>query len=215
MTIHPFAMKLQRGNPGFLPYAFCFLLLLVISQRYCQVTAFAMQPSTKTIYDIPSSGWTSPEWNWGYASGSGHNCATICRQKYTTRNERSKLVEKLVDAPNLQRNKRDPQNFEEIKLILALAWQRGQWDGTDGGRGGYGEVLANMVDAQRYEVGDEEQCSRFLVQDMQDRFQLLNPQTEDLVIMQNIFNLEPDVDAARRQSSGLVLKAMKFVENGL
>ncbi|KAL3917132.1 MAG: hypothetical protein SGARI_007790, partial [Bacillariaceae sp.] len=155
------------------------------------------------------------EWNWGYASGTGHDCAAICRRKYTTRKERSKLVQELVNAPGVSSFDRKPPNFEEVKLILALAWQRGRWDGTDGGKGGYSEVLTNMADARRYEDGDEEDCSRVLVQDMMDRFALLDPLVEDRVMMQNIFDLEPDIDAARRRCSGLVLKAAGFIENGL
>jgi hypothetical protein len=120
-----------------------------------------------------------------------------------------------MQAPGMAARDRKPQNFEEVKLILALAWQRGRWDKSDGGKGGYGEVLSAMADARRYESGDEEDCSRVLVQDMQDRFPLLDPLLEDRVMMQSIFDLEPDIDAARRRCSGLVLKAMGFIENGL
>ncbi|KAG7365080.1 hypothetical protein IV203_038283 [Nitzschia inconspicua] len=136
----------------------------------------------------------------------------ICRQKYATREERSKLVENLIHGHN---NTREPHNFEEIKLVLALAWQRGRWDRSDAGRGGYGEVLASMVDARRYEVGDEVECSRLLVQDMKDRFEMLNPTADDLAMMRDIFDSEPDMDSARRRCSGLVLKAMGFIQNGL
>jgi hypothetical protein len=190
-------------------------VILVAANLPTFASAFSMPTSGKSIYDIPNSGWTCSEWNWGYASGTGHDCAAICRRKYTTRKERSKLVGDLMQAPGMAARDRKPQNFEEVKLILALAWQRGRWDKSDGGKGGYGEVLSAMADARRYESGDEEDCSRVLVQDMQDRFPLLDPLLEDRVMMQSIFDLEPDIDAARRRCSGLVLKAMGFIENGL
>ncbi|KAL3905073.1 MAG: hypothetical protein SGILL_009825, partial [Bacillariaceae sp.] len=193
-----------------------FLLTASSFQKLSVASAFSMPSTTKTIYDIVNSGWTSPEWNWGSAVGTGHDCAAICRRKYTTRKERSRLVEDLVQAPSLAFPRdRKPQNFEEVKLILALAWQRGRWDGSDGGRGGYGDVLGAMADARRYEDGEEEDCSRILVQDMADRFALLDPLVEDRVMMQNVFDLEPDIDAARRRCCGLVLRAMGFIENGL
>jgi hypothetical protein len=147
--------------------------------------------------------------------GTGHGCAAICRRTCTTRQSRSSLVKDLFDAPSLPPRDREPQNFEEIKLILALAWQRGRWDGSDGGRGGYGEVLAAMADASRYEIGDEDDCSRLFIQDMQDRYRFLDPEAEDLAMMEKLFDdFEPDTDAARRRCSSLVLKSMGFIENG-
>jgi hypothetical protein len=174
-----------------------------------------MSMSAKTIYDVPNSGWASPQWNWGSASGTGHDCAAICRKRYRTRQSRSSLVKDLVDAPSVPPRDRKPPNFEEIKLVLALAWQQGRWDGSDGGRGGYGEVLAAMADADRYEIGGEEECSLRLTEDMQARFHLLNPDAEELETMQTLFDdLETDTDAARRRCSALVLEAMGFIENG-
>jgi hypothetical protein len=49
---------------------------------------------------------------------------------------------------------------------------------------------------------------------MQARFPLLNPTDEELTAMQQLDQLEPDVDAARRRCAALVLRAMGFVEKG-
>lgn len=164
---------------------------------------------------MPASGWTSTTWNWGSAAGTGHDCALICRRSYTTRKARSELVQNLLE-PVEQTRSRVPQNFEEIKLVLALAWQNGRWNGSDGGPGGYGDILAAMADAVRYEVGSDEESSRLLVQDMQDRFALLEPADEESKAMTSLWDdTEPDVDKARRRCCGLVLNAMGFVENGL
>ncbi|CAJ1956553.1 unnamed protein product [Cylindrotheca closterium] len=164
--------------------------------------------TSKTIYGVPESGWTSPKWNWGYASGTGHDCAAICRQVYSAKQSREVLVNDLIAASG------QPEDFEEVKLVLGLAFQNGRWDGSDGGQGGYGVVLSHLAEAQRYEVGSEEQCSKNFVQDMQARFQLLGPSPEDQALMDEQLD-EPNVDAARRRCSGLVLKTMGFLKNGL
>ena len=191
-------------------FKFLIQLLLLTS-----ASAFSMSMS-KTIYEIPNSGWTSPKLNWGYAAGTGHDCAAICRMNYSTRQSRQKLVDDLINAPEKSIEERVPQNFEEVKLVLALAWQRGRWDGSDGGRGGYGEVLAKMAEANRYEQGSIEDCNKRLTQDMQARFRLLSPNPEDLQNMETIVDeIENDSDSACRKCSGLVLKAMGFIENGL
>lgn len=157
----------------------------------------------KEIYGIPNSGWTSPDWNWGYGTGTGHDCAAICRREFATRQSRASLVTDLLAM--------EGPPFEEVKLVLALAWQRGRWDGSDGGRGGYGNVLNAMAQAERYEVGDE--CNGLLVQDMQERYHSLDPTDADKEAMMTL-DLE-NVDGARRRCSGLVLKSMGFIENGI
>ena len=190
------------------------LILLLVLFLDCEMSIVSglSMGGAKTIYGVPNSGWTAPEWNWGYAVGTGHDCAAICRQTYRTRKSRAKLVDNLIFTTN------EPQNFEEVKLVLALAWQRGRWDGSDGGRGGYGQVLELMAAAERYEIGNQDECSLKFIQDMQDRFQLLKPNPEDQSAMDNLFDNEDgteDIDASRRRCSGLVLKAMGFIENGL
>ena len=173
--------------------------------------------NAKTIYNIPNSGWTSSKWNWGYAVGTGHDCALICRNLYKSRRARETLVNELVfGATTKAESRREPKNFEEVKLVLALAWQRGRWDGTDGGRDGYGEILAVMADATRYESDNEdENCVRF-VQDMVARFPSLSPSDDQTKAMDTCIELlGADNDVARRKCSGLVLQAMGFVERGL
>ena len=104
---------------------------------------------------MEDSGWTSPVWNWGSASGTGHDCVAICRRRYATRKSRADLVDQLLH-PVEYRPKRLPANFEEVKLVLALAWQKGRWDGSDIGPYGYGAVLSAIARAERYELGSEE-----------------------------------------------------------
>ena len=170
------------------------------------------------LYDIPNSSWTSPQWNWGYASGTGHDCAAICRRKFASRAAREDLVESLLHPNDKQPQ---PSSFEEAKLVLGLAIQRGRWDGSDGGPGGYGDVLAAMADARRYETdGIEESRMINFTNDMKLRYRLLNPTKEDMETMESIDVSSGDLtvdelDVARRKCSGLVLKSMGFIDNGL
>ena len=182
------------------------------------VNSFAMSPSrtssnnnSKEIYGVKGSGWTAPEWNWGYAQGTGHTCAAICREMYATREARQRLVDNLLEA-NLEK----PSDVEEIKLILALEWQRGRWDGSDGGPGGYSQVLSSMAQARRYEIGSDDECLQRLVQDMADpeRFRRLRPMEDDVREM-NACLLTNSPEEGFRKCSGLVLKAMGFIERGV
>ena len=188
------------------------IFLLVVTVIWLSSIAGAFSAGMerdKGIYGVPKSGWKSHAWNWGSAVGTGHDCARICRQNYGTLEARKALVANLMASAEI------PADFEEVKLVLALAWQRGRWDGSDGGRGGYGDVLKYMAEAKRYEEGSEEECSVRLVQDMQARYDLLRPTTGQITAMQNLNgDCESDVFIARRRCAGLVLEAMGFVENG-
>ena len=185
----------------------------------------------KEIYNIPGSGWKSPDWNWGYGVGTGHDCALICRRNFSSVQSRKDLIQALLNPSesNDANNLRDPP-FEEVKLILGLTIQRGRWDGTDGGRnGGYGEVLYTMAEAQRYESNDEEMNAKLFVQDMSERFHLIaNNEFEEDVddassslvdstdMMKQIMNDHmDDFDMMRRKCCGLVLQKMGFVQLGM
>ena len=155
----------------------------------------------------------------------------VCRNKYNSPKERLDLIQSLYNPQTISNNadgdgdgddsievkdsKRDPP-FEEVKLILGLAWQRGRWDGSDGGAGGYSQVLATMAQAERYETDDEELNSKLLVKDMMDRFHLICSDGESLETMQQLeTQCKNDIDLLRRKCSALVLSEMGFIENGL
>ena len=211
-----FIMFVSTGSSWFIIMMACissfslgytFLLVTLVTSLS---SAFSLSmSSSKEIYGIRRSGWTSEAWRWGYGQGTGHDCAMISRRTYDTLQSRDALVKKLIEAISA-----DPP-FEEVKLVLALAWQNGKWDGTDGGPGGYSEVLAAMAGATRYEIGTEQECSRRLIQDMKLRFPLLKPADDALRRMQCLWDDLPDslddFDAARRRCSGLVLEAMGWI----
>jgi len=178
--------------------------MMLIIKLLCLLPATSVALSMKEIYNVPKSGWTSPDWNWGYGVGTGHDCAAICRDRYHNQAARTELVSNLIEGIN------EPENFEEVKLTLALAWQAGRWNGSDGGEGGYGDVLQAMAKARRYEQGDEEECASNLVHDMMVRFSLLDPPKDKLDTMESLSNMEGV--SAQRPCCGLVLEAMGFVE---
>ena len=192
------------------------VLLAILFLSDCMSTGVFGFAATKgrggEIYNVPNSGWTSPHWNWGYGVGTGHDCAAICRPTYRSLKARKELVEGLLN-PGADPKDRQPDNFEEVKLILALTWQNGRWTGADGGPGGYGEVLELMAGAERYEAGSPKENSKALVEDLAERFHLLNPDTERQQAMDSVW-VESDFDFSRRRCSGLVLEAMGFLESG-
>ena len=212
------------------------------------------------IYGIPDSGWSSPHWKWGEATGTGQECAVLCRRQYRTPESRRDLIANLVMTKEAIRGgttttannaddevvseaaaaaaaaaaQRSPANFEEVKLILALAWQKGLQNGHGGGGGGelrpYGEILDAMVQAERYENkavagsgpgrddddDDDKDNSLLLVQDMQKRYFFLTPEVDDKIRMNLLlYDGDEDWDWIRRRCSGLVLRALDFEENGL
>lgn len=166
--------------------------------------------ANKEMYGVKNSGWKSNQWNWGSAVGTGHDCAAICRRQYATRQKRQELVKNLLE-PAENPAERQPQNFEEVKLVLGLAWQKGRRDGSDGGSGGYSEVLQTMAEAKRYE--DDAQGDRHFVEDIVDRFDLLADNTSlELREMRSLLDNPDDIDFARRKAAGLTLDAMGWIE---
>ena len=179
----------------------------------------------KGIYNIPNSGWKSKQWNWGSARGTGHDAAMICRRRWDSRDDRKKLVQSLLDPVEFKASYPDSEvPFEEVKLILGLAWQRGRWDGSDGGPGGYGEVLSIMADARRYEDEDEVISAINFIEDVSKRFATISRNAEELKKMKCIATeiqgrhhhagIE-ELFMDRREVAGMVLDAMGFVDNGL
>jgi hypothetical protein len=192
----------------------CGVLTTAFYLVLCFGVSRGLSMSSKDMYGVPNSSWKSRGWNWGSSVGTGHDCALLCRQQYSTRAQRSELVKNLIDpAPDIK--SREPQNFEQVKLVLALAWQNGRWDGSDGGPEGYSQVLETMAKAQRYERGSEEECAGRFIHDLKSKFSLLEPTPDELSAMMSIDEAESDFDRSRRQCSGLVLQAMGFVDSGL
>ena len=179
----------------------------------------------KEVYNIPNSGWRSQDWNWGSAMGTGHDAAMICRRRWNSRSDRQQLVKSLLDPVFHKASYPDSEiPFEEVKLVLGLAWQKGRWDGSDGGAGGYGEVLSIMADARRYEDEDEVISALNFIDDVSKRFATIARSDEELKKMKSIaadvrgrnhHAGKEEIFMDRREVAGMVLDAMGFVTNGL
>jgi hypothetical protein len=179
--------------------------------------------TSKQIYNIPDSGWQSKKWNWGSAHGTGHDCAAICRRRWDEKSDRRELVQSLLSPVEYKATHPHGEiSFEEVKLILGLVWQRGRWDGTDGGPvEGYGAVLEAMAGARRYENEDEVISALMFIEDVSGRFASICRDAERLKRMKAIANdvkgkhaEKEDIFKARRICAGMVLDAMNFVEGG-
>ena len=93
-----------------------------------------------------------------------------CREKFGTSSARHELVNSLVHADT------DTQilyNFEDVKLVLALAWQRARKFDPD--MEAYGQVLDAMADLRYENEKDGTAGDKLLVQDMQKRYMWLKP----------------------------------------
>ena len=181
--------------------------------------AASQTETTKQIYGVRGSGWRSQQWNWGYAQGTGHDCAAICRERWSARDARRDLVQSLL-SPATSRGSEVP--FAEVTLVLGLAWQNGRWDGSDGGPEGYPAVLRTLVEARRYEEDDEVLSARHFIEDVNARFETISRDAEELARMRAIASdvlgkdaSTEEVFSARRSVAGMVLDAMGFVEKGL
>lgn len=129
----------------------------------------SVKSNSNTIFGVEAS-WSSPEWNWGSPFGLGHDCAMKCRQKFASSSARQELVNSLVHADT------DTQilpNFEDVKLVLALAWQRARKFDPD--MEAYGQVLDAMADLRYENEKDDMEGDKLLVQDMQKRYMWLKP----------------------------------------
>jgi len=201
----------------------------------------------KEIFGVKGSDWSSPDWKWGSAMGTAHECASVCRALYSTEESRAKLIDDLIlDEDEIMMSSTDPErrreqqqqrvpiNFEEVKFILALVFQKARKK-CYGGLESYGEVLDEIVKAKRYEprlpededddVTDDAAFyneefgpylpTMLLVQDIQKRYFWLQPEVQDKIQMNMLlYDSESDYDWVRRKCAGLTLKAIEFEEMG-
>ena len=59
----------------------------------------------KEIYNIPGSGWKSPDWNWGYGVGTGHDGALICRRNFSSVQSRKDLIIVQINKSTIKKKK--------------------------------------------------------------------------------------------------------------
>eukprot|EP00613_Pedinella_sp_CCMP2098_P008977 CAMPEP_0171654656 /NCGR_PEP_ID=MMETSP0990-20121206/40367_1 /TAXON_ID=483369 /ORGANISM="non described non described, Strain CCMP2098" /LENGTH=158 /DNA_ID=CAMNT_0012234483 /DNA_START=99 /DNA_END=575 /DNA_ORIENTATION=+ len=81
---------------------------------------------------LSSTGWGTREWNWGYASGRAHDEAFAMRSRLSSPDQRREWLQECVN---------DSLGLEEVKLCLALRWQR---SGHEGKAGDFSRVMESM-----------------------------------------------------------------------
>jgi hypothetical protein len=73
---------------------------------------------------IMSSSWSLPDWRWGYANGTAHDVAMRVRSALSTPQSRAGFLKSL-------RSPDSAPPLDEVKMVLALAWQRARNYGYD------------------------------------------------------------------------------------
>eukprot|EP00930_Biecheleria_cincta_P060867 TRINITY_DN46451_c0_g1_i1.p1 TRINITY_DN46451_c0_g1~~TRINITY_DN46451_c0_g1_i1.p1 ORF type:complete len:251 (-),score=41.41 TRINITY_DN46451_c0_g1_i1:97-849(-) len=139
--------------------------------------------------------WGSTTWNWGDEVGDAHDMAAKLRGQLQERSDRAMWLQGAVVQPN-----RVP--WADMKLALALLWQKAMHEGRDGGPAGWRVPLSRMV-AGTYEGG--EAGDRLLVVDMEVRLPASRIIVEDG---------PEDMDGWRRRVAAQVFKELDFVEGG-
>jgi len=147
----------------------------------------------------------------------GHDCAMICRTKWSNLQSRKELIQSLIRGDE-NISDFDPEWLDELKLILGLCWQRGRRDGSDGGIGGYSEVLDNLSGCQ-YETffacDDGVASKRNFLNDMRKRFELIAKSQKYIDLVMDLSEEEDDLDISVKICSGAVLDSMNFIEWGI
>ena len=110
-------------------------------------------------------GWSDKNWNWGSANGDAHDVAMITRQKFGTEADRSAYIKRLCETSLSE------VEVEELKMVLALRFQRAAREGKDGDGKGW-EIMSEMAKC-KYEnegisslTGDLLECTKKLPMDL-------------------------------------------------
>eukprot|EP00242_Pyramimonas_sp_CCMP2087_P009927 CAMPEP_0198201992 /NCGR_PEP_ID=MMETSP1445-20131203/5038_1 /TAXON_ID=36898 /ORGANISM="Pyramimonas sp., Strain CCMP2087" /LENGTH=171 /DNA_ID=CAMNT_0043872685 /DNA_START=318 /DNA_END=833 /DNA_ORIENTATION=- len=162
------------------------------------------------------SEWASPTWNWGSARGDAHDEALKIRTKLNAPQSRSTWLEQMVTTDSLV-------SWSEVKLVLALKWQRAAHARRDGGEAGYGYVMEQLRRA-KYE-GSVEADKKF-VSDMEERLAVIVADADRSKLREFVEPMDGGqwMDAVKRESptgyhrrsvAAQVLVALKFVDDGL
>lgn len=104
-----------------------------------------------------SSRWANPNWRWGYGIGLAHDEAAKLRAKLRSSEQRSLWLDEMVSPSG-------GVDWEEVKLALALKWQRDRERGDDA-IAAYNQVMEQLRLA-KYEGEEEDQL---FVKDMEAR----------------------------------------------
>ena len=114
-------------------------LVLVIAEYSCSLRLTSLPSPKLTVLRM---GWSDAKWNWGSAIGEAHDVAMITRQKFGTEASRSAYIQRLGKASSIS-----DVDLEELKMVLALRFQRAAREGKDGSGRGW-DIMCNMAECK-------------------------------------------------------------------
>eukprot|EP00287_Rhodomonas_sp_CCMP768_P002193 CAMPEP_0196735596 /NCGR_PEP_ID=MMETSP1091-20130531/13982_1 /TAXON_ID=302021 /ORGANISM="Rhodomonas sp., Strain CCMP768" /LENGTH=155 /DNA_ID=CAMNT_0042079249 /DNA_START=171 /DNA_END=638 /DNA_ORIENTATION=- len=153
------------------------------------------------------STWANPEWRWGYGVGLAHDQAAILRAKLRTPDSRSAWLDTMVSGSG-------EVGWEEVKLALALKWQRANRVMNGDAMTAYNQVMEQLRKA-KYE-GEEN--DKLFVKDMEARLRFFGDFSNGLVLDfrgKQAPDLIDSYDSRRRVIAAAVLECFEFVDAGL
>lgn len=146
-------------------HVIAFLAFLVVVADRCRSFRFASLPLKRAAISL-RMGWSDAGWNWGSAIGEAHNVAMTTRQKFGTETSRNAYIQNLGKASSISE-----VDIEELKMVLALRFQRAAREGKDGNGRGW-DIMCNMAEC-KYEKegidllkGDLQTCIENLPKDL-------------------------------------------------
>ena len=125
----------------FLAITYALVLLLTASRAWVSSPRRIGNTARQEIA-MSSSGWSSPDWNWGYAVGEAHNVAMTTRKKFDSSAERKAYLSAIG-----QQDVGTGLDVEELKMVLALRFQFASRQGKDGCGTGW-NIMCEMAECK-------------------------------------------------------------------
>ena len=119
---------------------YALVLLLIVSRALVRSTRRIGKTARQET--AMSSGWSSSDWNWGFAVGEAHNVAMTTRKKFSTSTERAAYLTAIG-----QLDVGTGLDVEELKMVLALRFQFASRQGKDGCGTGW-NIMCDMAECK-------------------------------------------------------------------
>lgn len=136
-------------------------VLLLLTIILSGVASFHSKLSHPVYRMTSLKGFSDPNWNWGSSLGTGHDAAMKLRLRLGTSDKRADFIASIVG------NSKD-FDLEDVKLALALRFQRASRERIAGSEEGY-EIMDKMA-MRKYENADGE---AYLLRDLEELVSIL------------------------------------------
>ena len=144
-------------------------------------------------FSMKKRGWSSSNWNWGYAQGEAHDLAISVRSSLQSPTSRERFIAKCVN---------NQIDIEEIKMVLALRFQMAARQGKDGN--GIGWNIMNQMADCKYE---SENGITLLCTDLNELINKLPSELTNTIKIDDTINIGPVVAKS--------LVGTDFIKDGL